>query len=196
MDTLHALWPQSRFVHLIRDGRDVALSLMNWPKVRNKTPGKFPTWKEDPVTTASFWWELNVRRAREAGGLLGPELYHEMRYESLVAHPEQECAALCDFLGLKYEEAMLHYHEAYGKAGAGQVAGRERQPITTGLRNWRTQMLAHDVEHFEAAAGALLGELGYPLLFAPPRPAAMEHSTQVRKLLANAPKSVRPYGLA
>jgi hypothetical protein len=196
MDTLHALWPQARFVHLIRDGRDVALSLMNWPKVRNKTPGKFPTWTQDPATTASFWWELNVRRGREAGEFLGPELYHEMRYESLVAHPEQECAALCDFLGLKYEEAMLHYHEAHQKNGAGQVAGHEQQPITSGLRNWRTQMLADDVERFEAAAGVLLGELGYPLAFAHPRSVAVEHSRQVRDLLVNMPKDVRPYGLA
>ena len=196
MDTLHALWPQARFVHLIRDGRDVALSLKNWPKVRNKTPGTFPTWRRDPVTTASFWWELNVRRAREAGELLGPELYHEMHYESLVAHPEQECAALCDFLGLKYEEAMLHYHAAYEKGAAGQVVAREQQPITSGLRNWRTQMLADDVERFEAAAGALLGELGYPLAFAHPRPVAVEHSRQIRSLLAKMPKGVRPYGLA
>jgi hypothetical protein len=114
--------------------------------------------------------------AREAGELLGPELYHEMRYESLVAHPRQECAALCDFLALKYEEAMLHYHEVSEKSGAGQVAGPEHQPITSGLRNWTTQMLADDVEHFEAAAGALPGELGYPLAFAHPRSVAVEHS--------------------
>ena len=196
MDTLHALWPQARFVHLIRDGRDVALSLMNWPKVRNKIPGKFPTWTQDPVTTASFWWELNVRRGREAGEFLGPELYYEMRYESLVAHPEQECAALCDFLGFKYEETMLHFHEAHGKDIARQVAGPEQQPTTSGLRNWRTQMLADNVERFEAAAGVLLGELGYQLAFTHPRSVAVEYSRQIRNLLVNMPKDVRPYGLA
>jgi len=196
MHILHGLWPRARFVHLIRDGRDVALSLMNWRKVRYKTPGKFPTWKKDPVATASFWWELNVRQGRKTGELLGRELYYEMRYESLVAHPEQECAALCDFLGLRYEEAMLHYHEAYRKTGAGKGVERERQPITPGLRDWKTQMPTADVERFEAAVGALLSELDYPRAFAQPRLAAVEHSTQVRNLLANVPKGVRPYGLA
>jgi sulfotransferase family protein len=184
MGTLHALWPQARFIHLIRDGRDVALSLMSWPSVRSKKPGTFPTWKDDPVSTSAFWWELNVRRGREAGEWLGPELYREMRYESLVAHPEQECAALCDFLGLAYDEAMLHYHEAFEEAGGGQGARHDRQPITSGLRNWRTEMSADDVERFEAVAGALLDELGYPRTFARPRTAAVEHSTQVRSLLA------------
>jgi hypothetical protein len=62
-----------------------------------------------------------VRRGREAGKWLGPKLYREMRYESLVAGPEQECAALCDFLGLAYDEAMLHYHEAFEDTGGVQV---------------------------------------------------------------------------
>jgi Sulfotransferase family len=193
--TLHTLWPEARFVHLIRDGRDVALSLMNWPSVRTKKPGTFPTWKDDPVSTAALWWELNVRRGREAGEALGPELYRELRYESLVAHPEQECAALCEFLGLAYDEAMLNYHEAF-RAEGGQEVVRDRQPITSGLRNWRTQMPANNVEHFEAAVGILLDELGYPRAFTRPRPVAVEHSTQVRNLLANVPRGVRPYGMA
>ena len=195
MGTLHALWPEARFVHLIRDGRDVALSLMNWPSVRTKKPGTFPTWKDDPVSTAALWWELNVRRGREAGAVLGPQLYRELRYESLVAHPAQECAALCGFLGLPYDEAMLSYHEALGAEDDHEVV-HDRQPITSGLRHWKTQMPAKDVECFEAAAGSLLDELGYPRAFTSARPVAVEHSTQVRSMLAHVPPDVRPYGVA
>ncbi len=193
MGTLHVLWPEARFVHLIRDGRDVALSLMNWPNVRTKKPGTFPTWKDDPVSTAALWWELNVRRGREAGQLLGPELYKELHYESLVAHPDQECATLCEFLGFGYDEAMLRYYEAFRPAADSEV--HDRQPITSGLRNWRVQMSASDVERFEATVGPLLDELGYPRAFTRPHPVAVEHSTQVRNLLANVPRGVRPYGL-
>ena len=193
--TLHALWPGARFVHLIRDGRDVALSLMNWPSVRTKKPGTFLTWKDDPVSTAALWWELNVRRGREVGEALGSERYRELRYESLVAHPEQECAKLCEFLGLAYDEAMLNYHEAFRDA-AGPEVRHDWQPILSGLRNWRAQMPGNDVERFEAAVGPLLDELGYPRAFVRPRPVALEHSTQVRNLLANEPRGVRPYGVA
>ena len=56
--------------------------------------------------------------------------------------------------------------------------------------------LADDVERFEVAAGALLGELGYPLAFDHPGSVAVEHSRQLRNLLANMPKDVRPYRLA
>ena len=56
IETLHSLWPSARFVHVIRDGRDVALSMMEWPKVRPK-PGDFATCRDDPVSTAALWWE-------------------------------------------------------------------------------------------------------------------------------------------
>lgn len=194
IETLHTLWPEARFVHLIRDGRDVALSLMNWSSVKTKKPGTFPTWKDDPVSTAALWWELNVRRGQEAGEVLGAALYLEMRYESLVAHPAQECAALCGFLGLPYDEAMLNYHEAF-RAGEGPETVHDRQPITSGLRNWKTQMPASDVERFEAAVGTLLDGLGYERAFASPRPIAIEHSTQVRSMLAHVPQGVRPYSV-
>ena len=195
IDTLHALWPEARFVHLIRDGRDVALSLMNWPSVRTKKPGTFPTWRDDPASTAALWWELNVRRGREAGKALGPKLYRELRYESLVANPALECTMLCEFLGVPYDEAMLSYHEAF-KATEGPDVVHDRQPITSGLRNWKTQMSANDVERFEAAVGALLDELGYPRAFVRPRPVAVEQSNQVRSMLANVSPEVRPYGAA
>jgi sulfotransferase family protein len=193
MNSLHALWPQARFVHLIRDGRDVALSLMNWTRVRNKKPGTFPTWKNDPVSTAALWWELNVRCGRNAGECLGSELYYELRYESLIANPVEECTKLCAFLGLPFDEAILRFHEKPEESMPPQ--GSEWQPVTAGLRDWRTQMTAEDVELFEAAAGDLLAELGYARTLANLRPEAMEHSAQVRNLLANEPRGVRPYGM-
>src|SRR5262249_26540554 len=58
--TLHKLWPNARFVHVIRDGRDVALSVRNW-KEPVKLLRRSPTWDEDPVTTLALWWEWHVQ---------------------------------------------------------------------------------------------------------------------------------------
>src|SRR5215471_19102706 len=87
--TLHELWPSARFVHLIRDGRDVALSFFDWRSVLQKKPGTFTTWKQNRASTAALWWELNVRRGLDAAASLEPGLYYEMRYESLVGDPEK-----------------------------------------------------------------------------------------------------------
>ena len=158
--TLHGLWPDARFVHIVRDGRDVAQSAINWSRAY-KLSNRFSAWTEHPVTTAAFWWEWLVRLGREAGSPLGPDLYHEVRYEALISEPEGTCEALCSFLGLPYDDAMLHFHESLPDPRYYAKQKRWR-PISAGLRDWRSQMDADDVERFEAAAGDLLDELGYP----------------------------------
>lgn len=182
--TLHGLWREARFVHLIRDGRDVALSLINWPKVHQKKPGTFPTWKDNPVETAALWWELNVRCGRQAAGWLGPELYYEIRYESLIANPAAECAALCSFLRLPYDEAMVRHHERRKASTSSGAATPDWRPVTQGLRDWRSQMSAEDVERFEAAAGGLLDELGYSRAVPEKSNESLSEATRVRELLA------------
>jgi Sulfotransferase family len=160
LPTLHSLWPQARVVHLIRDGRDLALSLQDRTR-SERAAWRLPTWEEDPVTTAALYWEWNVRLGREAGALLGPDRYHESRYERLVADPELECRELCGFLGLAYDPAMLRFHEGRAQSKAELSAKKAWLPVTPGLRRWKEQMAPADVARFEAAAGDLLEELGY-----------------------------------
>jgi sulfotransferase family protein len=183
LDLLHKLWPETRFVHLIRDGRDVCLSVAKWSKgpiIREH----FATSKDDPVSTAAFWWESYVRRGREAGRALGPELYYEVRYESLVARPVATCMALCAFLRVPYDDAMLRFHEGRTMSDPTLDAKDAWRPITPGLRDWKTQMPSQDIERFEAAAGGLLDELGYERTFPHPRPESLERAANVRELLA------------
>jgi hypothetical protein len=157
---LHDLWPRTKFVHLIRDGRDVCLSAIGWAKA-DRVFADAATWPDEPVITAALWWERSVRLGREAGRALPAGLYHELRYERLVADPEAECRALCAFLGVRFDVAMLRFHEGRTRAKPGLSSKRQWLPPTTGLRDWRTEMHARDVDRFEAAAGALLDELGY-----------------------------------
>jgi sulfotransferase family protein len=181
LDTLHALWPEARIVHLIRDGRNVCLSIANWPKGHRKNPGTIPTWKDDPVSTTALWWELNVRLGRQFGSSLGPGLYYELRYESLVSNAERECVALCAFLGLPYNNGMLRFHEGKMKAEPGLSAKEAWLPATPGLRDWKSQMPGEHIERFEAAAGELLDELGYLRAFPRPQPDQLESACKIRE---------------
>jgi Sulfotransferase family len=177
--TLHGLWPRAKFVHLIRDGRDVCLSVWNWDK-ENRFVTRISTFEEDPVSTIALWWEQLVRLGREAGAELPADLYHEVRYERLVAEPAEECRQLCEFLGVPYDERMLRFHEGRTKHDPGLDAKSAWRPITPGLRNWRTEMAGADIERFEAVAGDLLGELGYPRGAPEPAPAARMRAEAVR----------------
>src|SRR5215813_279162 len=188
IETLHGLWPSARFVHVIRDGRDVALSMMDWPKSRPK-PGDFAAWREDRVSTAALWWEVNVRMGRQAGESIGHELYYEVRYESLVRRPGEESAALCGFLGVPYSGAMLRFYEVAATSDPGLETRRAHLPVTPGLRDWRAELSPQDNERFEAAVAALLDELGYARVVPRLRPELLDHAARIRHLLAEDPRA-------
>lgn len=176
----HELWPDTRFVHLIRDGRDVALSMRDW-KPSNR-PGRLASWDDDPITTAAVVWDRHVRRGMEHGEVIGPALYCELRYETLVAEPEAECRRLCDFLDVGFETAMLRFHEGRERPDPRLSAKKAWRPVTSGLRDWRTDLREDEVEAFEAAAGELLEELDYPRVVGRPSSRAVERVARVRAL--------------
>ncbi len=186
INTLHSLWPQAKFVHLIRDGRDVCLSAINWRRA-TKLAERFRTWEKDPLSTAALWWEWHVRMGRESGSSLGHQLYYEMSYESLVANPAEECSALCAFLGIPYDEAMLRFYEGKVKTDSALDAKHAWLPPTPGLRDWRTQMSSQDVERFEAVAGDLLEELGYTLKVERIPDERLKYAVQIRSLFEGSP---------
>jgi hypothetical protein len=187
-DTLHELWPRARFVHLIRDGRDVALSAMSWSKAR-RLARRFPTWQNDPAATAALWWEYHVRLGKEAGARLGASSYRELRYEALVTQPEAELRAICAFLDLPYNGAMLRYHEGRTKDDPALDAKQAWLPPTEGLRDWRAQMSPNDLERFEAAGGRLLDELGYERAVAQPSPDALARAAVLRRAFGTEKRS-------
>ena len=179
---LHELFPHARFVHLIRDGRDVCSSVLHWKNERGRwTVTSRATWEDEPVMTIALWWEQRVRLGREAGAALGPGLYHELRYEALTSAPAMECAALCAFLGVPEDDGMLAFHEGRTRDEPGLDTKSAWRPVTAGLRSWRREMTETDLEAFEAVAGDLLTQLGYPRGAPDPSPEAKRRAASVRE---------------
>jgi hypothetical protein len=152
---LGELFPEARFVHVIRDGRS------SWLGYRERGFGP------QSLADAAFNWKGRVLRGRKAGLALGPSRYREVRYEGLVEHPEATLEPLCRFLDLEYEPDMLRYHERAETVLAGMGAsGRTAfenvaRPLTKGMRDWRQELSFEEQALFDAIAGELLGELGY-----------------------------------
>jgi Sulfotransferase family len=155
---LERLFPSARFVHLIRDGRDAAVSFLAMPEgVATRT------WAH-PDSPAGFacQWREEVEAARTLGRRVG-ERYLELRYEALVGDAAGELRRVCDFAGLPWDPGMLDY------AGKVDLSGKPHQqslarPPTPGLRDWRRELPDRDRAEFEAIAGDLLAELGYEVM--------------------------------
>lgn len=157
---LASLFPWARTIHIIRDGRDVALSTMQWAR-RDKGPGRYRLWREEPVAVCALWWRYQVNAGRRDGPELAGGRYREVRYEDLVAAPEEKLRELAAFLGLPFAPEMLDYHEGKTRTEPGLSAKTAWLPPTAGLRDWRVQMSPRDLQLFEALAGDTLSETGY-----------------------------------
>jgi hypothetical protein len=162
---------EARFVHLIRDGRDVALSRMR----RGMGAGK-------SMEEIAELWKRRIENARRQAKRLKGR-YLELRFEDLVADPEAALRRVCDLVELGYDPAMLNYHEAASQrlaelgdldaqGGRQERSQAERQaahalaaqpPTAARTEVWRTEMDARDRAAFEAEAGGLLADLGYHL---------------------------------
>lgn len=168
IDAIGSLLPEARFIHLIRDGRDVAAS---W-RQQWFTPG------HDPEVLARAWVD-RVQAARHAG--LGNPRYTEVFYEDLVDRPEPVLRQLCLFLDLPWSIQLLNHQERAPKRleehrarisrdGSVVVSHEQRLrqqrrtmegPSTGRIGSWREELSEEEIRRFERIAGHLLIELGY-----------------------------------
>jgi hypothetical protein len=160
--------PEAHFVHLIRDGRDVALSLRGlW-----FAPGD--TW-----TSLAEHWRGHVSRTRAQGAACGQ--YLEVRYEDLVTDTRAVLKRICRFLELPWSPAMESYHRTsrrrlsevqtrYQENGTVLITQAQRlhlhrltqsSPDPSRIGQWRQALDPGARAAFEDVAGDLLGELGY-----------------------------------
>jgi len=160
--------PEARFIHLIRDGRDVALSVLPM------------NWGPETIIEAAELWVERVTLARENGTTV--QHYMEVKYEDLIADTETELRRVSDFLELPWDAAVLDYHERAEerlkekardlprKASRGDQPAAARMashamarkpPDPKRIGRWRTEMSREDRETYESVAGDLLAELGY-----------------------------------
>ena len=163
---IQELLPEARFIHLIRDGRDVALSLR-------------PLWfapGQDMRTLAAYWCQAVSDARRDAPSC---RHYLEVRYEQLIADPRAQLQRICDFLALPFAPELLNYParaaERIGEVRDQQLPGRlvtreqrlgqhpmvTSPPRTDRIGRWRHDMTAGELREFEAVAGELRASLGY-----------------------------------
>lgn len=157
---LAGLFPHAKIIHIMRDGRDVALSVLDWADDK-KGPGRFELWRSEPVATCALWWRWQVLAGRTDAARLPAGTYTEVFYEQLVVDPAHSLTGLSAFLGIPMCDRMLDYHVGRTRFDPGASAKSNWLPPVQGLRDWRRQMPVENVELFEALAGDLLEQLGY-----------------------------------
>lgn len=160
-ELLHAIkikkeLPDALFIHMIRDGRDVSLSLDARP---HRWVRPFSWDVEDRLLVTGVFWEWMVRRGRQQGQRLAGD-YMEVRFEDLQAEPQTTLAKIGEFIqhDLDYERIL--------RVGIGSV----REPNTSfkgdsgnPVGRWKEKMSREELARFEKLVGSTLADLGYSL---------------------------------
>ncbi len=105
---IHRLFPEARFVHIVRDPRDVACSYRDLSQ--NGSNSDYRPRLTDNVSEIAEQWRANIERVEEDLATLDAGLAHRLRYEDLVSDASATLGSLCEFLGEEFDPAMLDYH--------------------------------------------------------------------------------------
>jgi hypothetical protein len=140
LDTLNALFPQNaKYLFIVRDGRDVALSLKNVP------------WGGHSVYTAATKWKKMTSTVREFEKKIKPESILTIRYEDLLTNAGETIEAIGDFVG---QENMPEIRRNYEKAA-------KENKLSSNFGKWCDEMTLEDQQTYEAVVGNALTDFGY-----------------------------------
>jgi hypothetical protein len=146
------MFPDAQIVHLIRDGRDCVASLKSMP------------WAQQNIYEMVSTWTEAIDSGRRAARRLPAGAYAELRYERLVADPEGQLRALCDFLGEDYDPAMAEPDKVDAIPERKTWHADNRRPITPAPSgSWPDRLDPWEVSLCERVMGRRLRELGYEL---------------------------------
>ncbi len=160
------LFPEAKFLHILRDGRGVFISAWHHNLRSNYEHLKTHDFDAFLDLTAKEWSD-RVRRAREGAKRLG-DRYREVRYEDLVADPVAGLARVLAFLGATADEATARVcveAASFEKLSQGRKAGEEDKASffrKGDPDDWRTHLSAAQSARFDQISAGLLKELGYP----------------------------------
>jgi|SRR5208337_548871 len=150
------------FIHIIRDGRDIALSLMKMEGFR-----PFP-WSQRArgLLETALYWEWMVQKGRQYGRML-PDDYIEIHFEELVSQPRSVLARLGGFLDHDLDYERIH------SMGLGRLRdsnssflGDEKETKNP-VNRWKEKLSHQQVVELEAIIGSTLKEFGYALTVEP-----------------------------
>jgi len=155
-------FPETKFLHMIRDGRDSSCSLRHFPKRRIVDGKVIPLETDNPLDQCIKRWVQDVTLGRR---YLGDPRYYELRYEDIVLNTEDALKNLFLFLDEPWDGRVLRYHEVEGSTRDPEKFPQNIEATTPlyeqAIGRWEKEYSEEDKLLFKELAGDMLTELGY-----------------------------------
>jgi len=165
IDQLIQLYPNAQFLHLVRDGRDVATSYLNMSKIKSDSMYA-PNLPKDIESIATEWNDNNTLASKSLE-TLPSNRWHLVRYEDLVTKPQSTLTSVCDALQLEYHHSMLEFHHANLKKNLepkdfmAWKAKTFKKIDTKSIGKYKTELKSTEIEQFEKTAYSSLKKYAY-----------------------------------
>jgi len=162
IERIFQIFPKSRFIHMIRDGRDVSCSLRTFPRFKIVDGERVELNTRNPLDTCVKRW---VHDVSEGMKWRDDSQYREVRYESLVDESEEAAQGVLKFLDEPWDENVTQFYKVQSESREDtkivQNPGATQPIYSTAYGRWRREFSEEDKELFKSLAGDLLIELGY-----------------------------------
>ena len=154
IDSLNKLYPDAKYIHIIRDGRDVADSI------------KGQHWGGSSLPVTLRHWDRTVTLADKMLGMLAPAQVHSLRFEDLVSSPEESVRAITSFLGVAYSPDMLTDYSTSAEEKVGDRISGHHAHLKEALSpsqafKWQHKMSPVDQSIAYEIVGETLQKYGY-----------------------------------
>lgn len=153
IDILAKLFPNLKVIHIVRDGRDVAVSM------------KKLSWGSKNLPRIARDWAWKVMLANKTGAFLGKSQYLEIRYEDLVIDSEKILQKICSFIDEEYSSKMLSYPVTAKEEMPSDSINFHQNSVMAPDKNkifqWKKDLPTADQIIFQEEAGEALENFGY-----------------------------------
>ncbi|MEU8239767.1 sulfotransferase [Actinoplanes missouriensis] len=164
LPTILRLFPDAQIINIMRDGRDCVSSLKETP------------WKPADFDTLIDYWSQSADASLLAARRYPADVFHQVRYEDLVADPEPHLRKICAFLEEEFEPAMTRPNQLASVAVPEWKTWHtmtHKAPTTERVASWRSRLTEEEVRRCETAFGDRLAKFGYLPSLPVPRSARM-----------------------
>lgn len=151
MKAIIDMFPDAKFIHIIRDGRDSALSMFK----RKYDFNVYNTYH------AAKYWQQYVEVGQKSGRELGSEAYFEIRYEDILTDAVSSLKRLCGFLEEEYSDALVNFRVS---TEPGKTPLLQKPIQKDNIEKWRRLMTSRQVSVFEGATGGTLALNRYEIV--------------------------------
>lgn len=166
-DDLKEIWPDAKYILVVRDGRDVACSYLNIETLVTNSPYK-PKLSTD-IKTIAKEWSTNNQNILNFSESLNNNQFMIIRYEDFVTDSELYLSKVCSFLGLRFESNMLNYFIKNAKEQDEPLSSLDwkkktlEKPDKDNIGKYKMELENDSIEEFNAIANDLLQKFNYDL---------------------------------